>query len=200
MEDIKKMIQEAMEQNGFRESIQELQMQQKQAEALLTVVVKLAAIVTRDVLKKQGLIKDQSKPKKELVCFRCQKVGHLAKACTNEAVCKHCKQNHLTRFCPKSLCKECGKKHPKGHCRKKDTYCKICSVWGLHKADNCPNKGLVGRLQRLEKILPRSRPNSTKFPRRERRGQAPRRGRGRKREPKADPRPEPGSRPMDQTQ
>jgi hypothetical protein len=198
MEDIKKIVQEAMKENGFTEAIQGLKMQEAQVKALTTIVVKLATVVTRDVLKKQGLIKDKIKPKREQVCFRCQQKGHLAKVCVNPAVCKHCKGQHLTRFCPKSLCEKCGKKHPKGHCRKTDTYCKICSVWGLHKADNCPNRGLVGLLLRLENVLPRNRPNSTRFPRRERRGQAPRRGRGRKREPRANPRQGQGPQPMDQ--
>lgn len=197
MDDIKKIIQEAMKEKGFMEPLQELGMKKAQETALLTVVVHLATAVTSQVLKKRGLIKDQYKPKKEQVCFRCQEKGHLARACTNPAKCKHCGENHLTRNCPKSLCKDCQKKHPKGHCKKTDIYCKICNVWGLHKAENCPNKGLVGRLRKLEQVLPRSRPKSTRFQRRER-GQFPRRGRGRARGRKANPRPGLEPEPMDQ--
>jgi hypothetical protein len=57
----------------------------------------------------------------------------------------------------------------------------------------------VGRLKQLEKILPRSRPKSTRFPRREKRGQFPRRGRGRGRGRNANPRPVPVAAPMDQS-
>ena len=197
MEDIKDILQEAMQEKEFQELIQKLNMEKAKAEALLTVVVKLATTATRKILKKQGLIKEKAKPKKNQVCFRCQQQGHLARTCINPAVCKHCKQQHLTRNCPKTLCKDCQKKHPPGHCRKKDTYCKICSVWGLHKAENCPNKGLVGRLQKLERILPKSRPKSTRFSRREK-GQFPRR-RGRGREREKNPRPVKIPVPMDQT-
>lgn len=197
--DIEDIIQKAVPKEELGKLIQELKMNQRQAEALLTMVVKLATTVTSEVLKKLGLIKDKPKPKKELVCFRCQQKGHLARACTNPAVCKHCSQNHLTRDCPQSLCEKCHKKHPKGHCKKTDVYCKICSVWGLHKAENCPNKGLVSRLKRLEKILPRSRPKSTRFPRREKKGQFPKRGRGRGRGRQANPGPVRVAEPMDQS-
>ena len=199
MEDIKDIFEEAMKRSGFQEALQGLKMEKAQIEALSTVIIQLSVTVTESILKKRGLLKERKKPKRPVVCFRCQKEGHVAKACIERAVCKHCGKQHLTRDCPDTVCKQCGKKHPKDRCRKTDTYCRICRVWGLHKAENCPNRGLVGRLQRLERILPPNRAKSSKTFRRERSQRFPGRGRARARGRRGKPEPRPGTELMDQS-
>lgn len=48
-------------------------------------------------------------------CFKCQKYGHTAIKCTQEApICKHCAEGHDSRECPDKLqskCSNCKKDH-----------------------------------------------------------------------------------------
>ena len=133
----------------------------EQRKAIIDVIVKITNKILENKLKQLGLKEPRKKKIKEIVCFRCQEKGHVAKDCKGTIKCKHCMQEHFTRECPTRDCKDCGKRHPPGHCRKKDKWCKWCRVWGKHETKECPNGDILKRLTKLEKVTIPRRPNST---------------------------------------
>ena len=149
----------------------------KYQEALIRVITKITNTILEKKLTDMGLIKPRKKKTKPVVCFRCQGTGHIARDCKGEIKCKHCSGKHFTRECPTRNCQECGKRHPKGQCKKKDTWCKWCKIWNQHPTKECPNGGILRRLAKLEKATPKLRPKSFANPRRVTRI-TPGRGRG----------------------
>jgi hypothetical protein len=133
----------------------------EQRQPIINVIVKITNKILENKLKQLGLKEPVKKKIKEVVCFRCQEKGHVAKDCKGTVKCKHCMQEHFTRECPTRDCKDCGKRHPPGHCRRKDKWCKWCRVWGKHETKECPNGGILKRLTKLEKMSIPRRPNST---------------------------------------
>lgn len=129
--------------------------------AIINVIVKITNSILESKLKQLGLREPVKKKPKEVICFRCQEKGHVAKECKGKIKCKHCNQEHFTRECPTRDCKTCGKRHPPNQCRKKDKWCKWCRVWGKHETKECPDGGILKRLTKLEKLTTPRRPNST---------------------------------------
>lgn len=149
----------------------------EQRMAVINVIVKITNKILGNKLRQLGLKEPVKKKPKEIVCFRCQEKGHVAKDCKGNVKCKHCGKQHFTRECPTRDCKECGKRHPLGQCRKKDKWCKWCRVWGKHDTKECPDGGILKRLTKLEKMTIPRRPNST-FGFRKFQGLLPRKGLG----------------------
>lgn len=87
---------------------------------------RLKQIVTNGILDKQNAMKFRVEywNTKVIMCYKCQKQGHIAKNCTKEMRCARCGDDHDTKDCGKNkvYCTNC----------KSDTH----SAWST----NCPTK------------------------------------------------------------
>ena len=51
--------------------------------------------------------------RKPLICYNCQRFGHIASNCTDVIRCRYCSNEHSSKDCPKNkiCCANCGKEH-----------------------------------------------------------------------------------------
>ena len=139
---------------------------EREMKALCNVIVKITEKILDKRLIKMGLMR-QPKKQKKVICYRCQEEGHMAKSCKKPVKCKHCKQEHFTRECPQTLCKDCNKRHPKNQCKKKNKWCKWCKIWNQHESKDCPNSAILKRIVKLENLKVSSRMKSSQNLRRQ---------------------------------
>lgn len=161
MEVAREIYEEALKDEELRQDLILCFKDEKQMKALCNVIYKITQKTLDKRLIEMGLMRRPKKQKK-VVCYRCQELGHMAKSCKNKVKCKYCKKEHFTRECPDKQCKECGKRHPKGQCKKVDKWCKWCKIWNKHYSKDCPNLSILRRITKLENLKTSTRTKSSR--------------------------------------